>query len=310
MAEGLRQRHDTTRAITGAGDLARADDWVVSPITLRHGCSIGAGAVVVAGTDVGRFATVGRRNRHARRPRPRARRREPGPPHRMGLLRRPARGRRVPGRCHPRGRYDVPIVSHDLRHHRRPMRRRLTSPEEPMIPISRPTAKRRRMPSCRSSGQGVLAMGRRPRLRGGLGRVLRRRHAVLIDQRHRRPGSLVLDALGIGPGDGHHGLVDFNATVSVILRAGATPVLVDIREDDFCMDEAEVEAAITPRTKAIMPAPPLRPDRRRPAGRDRRAPRPRDHRGRRAGPRGRIPRQRAVRPGDVQPLRHQEPHDR
>jgi acetyltransferase-like isoleucine patch superfamily enzyme len=47
------------RAITADGALARADDWTVSPITLRHGCSIGAGAVVVAGTDVGRFATVG-----------------------------------------------------------------------------------------------------------------------------------------------------------------------------------------------------------------------------------------------------------
>ncbi len=47
------------RAITATGELARADDWVVSEITLRHGCSIGAGAVVVAGADVGRFATVG-----------------------------------------------------------------------------------------------------------------------------------------------------------------------------------------------------------------------------------------------------------
>jgi UDP-2-acetamido-3-amino-2,3-dideoxy-glucuronate N-acetyltransferase len=47
------------RAITATGALARADDWTVSPITLRHGCSIGAGAVVVAGVDVGRFATVG-----------------------------------------------------------------------------------------------------------------------------------------------------------------------------------------------------------------------------------------------------------
>ena len=45
----------------------------------------------------------------------------------------------------------------------------------------------------------------------------------------------------------------FNATVSVILRVGATPVFVDVREDDFCMDPALVEAAITPRTKAIMP---------------------------------------------------------
>jgi acetyltransferase-like isoleucine patch superfamily enzyme len=47
------------RAITTTGDLARAEDWVVSPILLRRGCSIGAGAVVVAGTEVGEFATVG-----------------------------------------------------------------------------------------------------------------------------------------------------------------------------------------------------------------------------------------------------------
>lgn len=47
------------RAITTTGELARADDWQVSPIRLRRGCSIGAGAVVVAGIDVGRFATVG-----------------------------------------------------------------------------------------------------------------------------------------------------------------------------------------------------------------------------------------------------------
>jgi len=47
------------RAVTSSGELAQADDWEVSPITLRSGCSIGAGAVVVAGVDVGRFATVG-----------------------------------------------------------------------------------------------------------------------------------------------------------------------------------------------------------------------------------------------------------
>jgi len=47
------------RAITATGELARADDWEVSPIVLRTGASIGAGAVVVAGTTVGRFATVG-----------------------------------------------------------------------------------------------------------------------------------------------------------------------------------------------------------------------------------------------------------
>jgi UDP-2-acetamido-3-amino-2,3-dideoxy-glucuronate N-acetyltransferase len=38
------------RAVTATGELARGDDWAVSPIELRDGCSIGAGAVVVAGT--------------------------------------------------------------------------------------------------------------------------------------------------------------------------------------------------------------------------------------------------------------------
>lgn len=47
------------RAITTSGELARAADWEVSPVTLRYGSSIGAGAVVVAGVEVGRYATVG-----------------------------------------------------------------------------------------------------------------------------------------------------------------------------------------------------------------------------------------------------------
>jgi UDP-2-acetamido-3-amino-2,3-dideoxy-glucuronate N-acetyltransferase len=47
------------RAITSSGDLARGDDWTVSPIVLRKGASIGAGAIVVAGVDVGSFALVG-----------------------------------------------------------------------------------------------------------------------------------------------------------------------------------------------------------------------------------------------------------
>ena len=47
------------RAITATGELARATDWTVSPITLADGCSIGAGAVVVGGVTVGEYATVG-----------------------------------------------------------------------------------------------------------------------------------------------------------------------------------------------------------------------------------------------------------
>ena len=42
-------------------------------------------------------------------------------------------------------------------------------------------------------------------------------------------------------------------TVAAIQILGARPVFVDIREDDILMDVDQVEAAITPRTKAIVP---------------------------------------------------------
>ena len=47
------------RAVTATGDLARAEDWTVTPIHLADGASIGAGAVIVAGCDIGPFAMVG-----------------------------------------------------------------------------------------------------------------------------------------------------------------------------------------------------------------------------------------------------------
>ena len=65
---------------------------------------------------------------------------------------------------------------------------------------------------------------------------------------------LALLAAGIGPGDDVITVpFTFIATVSAIEYAGAKPVLVDIDPDYFTMDPARVEAAITPRTKAIMP---------------------------------------------------------
>ena len=47
------------RAITSTGELVQAADWTVSPIVLHRGASVGAGAIVVAGIDVGSFALVG-----------------------------------------------------------------------------------------------------------------------------------------------------------------------------------------------------------------------------------------------------------
>ena len=45
----------------------------------------------------------------------------------------------------------------------------------------------------------------------------------------------------------------FVATAEAALYCGATPVLVDCRRDNFTLDVAAVEAALTPRTRAVLP---------------------------------------------------------
>ena len=65
---------------------------------------------------------------------------------------------------------------------------------------------------------------------------------------------LALLGYGIGPGDEVITVpFTFIASANSVLYTGARPVLVDVREDDFTIDVDQVEAAITPRTKAIMP---------------------------------------------------------
>jgi dTDP-4-amino-4,6-dideoxygalactose transaminase len=65
---------------------------------------------------------------------------------------------------------------------------------------------------------------------------------------------LALLAAGVGPGDEVITVpFTFVASVSAVTYAGARPVLVDIDPRSFTMDPAAIEAAITPRTKAILP---------------------------------------------------------
>lgn len=64
---------------------------------------------------------------------------------------------------------------------------------------------------------------------------------------------LLLAAVGVGPGDEVIVPdVTWIASVAPVVYLGATPILVDILPDTWCLDPRAVEAAVSPRTKAIL----------------------------------------------------------
>lgn len=68
--------------------------------------------------------------------------------------------------------------------------------------------------------------------------------------------SLWFSLLALGVGAGHEVItvpMTFMATAEAITYAGAKPVFVDIDPRTYTIDVAKIEAAITPRTRAIMP---------------------------------------------------------
>ena len=65
---------------------------------------------------------------------------------------------------------------------------------------------------------------------------------------------LALEALGVGPGDEVITTTHtFTATAEVVRYLGATPVFVDVKPDTLCIDADAVRAAVTPRTKVLIP---------------------------------------------------------
>ncbi len=90
------------------------------------------------------------------------------------------------------------------------------------------------------------------RFESELARFLGVKHAIAVSN-----GTVALHlavhCLGIGPGD--EVLVPtftYIASVNAIAQTGAVPVFVDCRLSDWLLDPAMLEAAITPKTKAIM----------------------------------------------------------
>ncbi|WDG32540.1 DegT/DnrJ/EryC1/StrS family aminotransferase [Streptomyces sp. CA-278952] len=79
------------------------------------------------------------------------------------------------------------------------------------------------------------------------------RHAVGVDN-GTNAIKLGLQALGVGPGDEVITVSNTAApTVLAIDGAGAKPVFVDVRREDYLMDLTQVEAAITERTRCLLP---------------------------------------------------------
>ncbi|MEW5992578.1 MAG: DegT/DnrJ/EryC1/StrS family aminotransferase [Chloroflexota bacterium] len=124
-----------------------------------------------------------------------------------------------------------------------------------MIPITRPDLGQDEIDAVAEViRSGMVAQGPRVReLEAQWAAYCGVRNAVAVGN-----GTLALMAtfacLGIGPGDevitvSH----TFAATANAILSTGATPVFVDIEADTYLIDAKRIEAAITPRTRAIVP---------------------------------------------------------
>lgn len=124
-----------------------------------------------------------------------------------------------------------------------------------MIPIARPDLGPEEIQAVTEvlSG-GMIAQGKRvAELEARWAEYCGVKHAVATSN-----GTTALMAifagLGLGPGDEVITVAHtFAATANAILFTGATPVFVDIEPETYLIDAARIEAAITPRTRAIVP---------------------------------------------------------
>jgi perosamine synthetase len=124
-----------------------------------------------------------------------------------------------------------------------------------MIPIARPDIGQEEIDAVTDVlRSGMIAQGRKVKeLEDRWAEFVGVRHAIALGN-----GTLALMAIfsgiGLEPGDevitvSH----TFAATANAILSTGATPVFVDIEPDTYLIDAKQIEAAITPRTRAICP---------------------------------------------------------
>jgi len=90
---------------------------------------------------------------------------------------------------------------------------------------------------------------------------LERRFAEYVGARHAvalasGTAAMHLALAGLGVGSGDEVIVPpitWPATANVVVHVGATPVFADVRASDLTLDPQAARAALTPRTKAVMP---------------------------------------------------------
>ena len=124
-----------------------------------------------------------------------------------------------------------------------------------MIPIARPDLGPEELAAVTEVlASGMIAQGRKvAELEERWAEFVGVRHAIATGN-----GTLALMSIfagiGLEPGDEVITVAHtFAATANAILYTGATPVFIDIEPDTFLIDAKKIEAAITPRTRAICP---------------------------------------------------------
>jgi perosamine synthetase len=132
----------------------------------------------------------------------------------------------------------------------------MTAPTRPFIPVNTPDIgprERELVAQCLAEGWVSSEGPWIDRFEAACASRFGRRHAIAVTN-----GSAALDAavaaLRLGPGD--EVIVPTFTIIScaaAVVRAGAKPVFVDADPVTWCIDTGLVEAAITPRTRAIMP---------------------------------------------------------
>jgi len=124
-----------------------------------------------------------------------------------------------------------------------------------MIPVSKPDISQAEKTAVMEVlDSGILAQGpRTAKFEEAFAQRCNVKHAIAVSS-GTTALHIALLANGIGPGDQVITTpFTFIASINAILYVGATPVFVDIDEASFNIDVSQIEAAITPKTRAILP---------------------------------------------------------